>query len=146
MSAFIVGKEHIDLMVSVMLPTRGGGGMWWRDCVGRSWEVTRESADAVGRVLWDACYASVAERYPDDKDGELPGPTGLTRAEVRSYVYEPPQARRSAVAILKCIACYEYQSCEAEEWPDCNAKRICDSLYRRLVHDLPGYEAAPWGI
>lgn len=58
-----------------------------------------------------------------------------------------PDARlRSIVVALKLIACFEYQSSDAPTWPDSEARKWCDALRNRLIRELPGYEAAPWGM
>jgi hypothetical protein len=50
------------------------------------------------------------------------------------------------VVLIKAIHCYEYQSCEHDEWEKSKAADYCTALESMLVHELPGYDAAPWGI
>ena len=88
---------------------------------------------------------SVRFRYEDVKDDleGLPGP--IERDFIRAYTFERTQDM-ATVAILKALDCYEYQSCETDDWPQSEAFAFCDSLGGSLVHRLPGYDDAPWEI
>jgi hypothetical protein len=94
-----------------------------------------------GRLLLAACVRSVAYRYPHDSDEALPG----AGARPETYHYRPP-VPFSPVVLLKAIDCYEYQSCEHPQWRTSDARAICAALRHRLIGELPGYSAAPWGI
>lgn len=132
MSAFVVGVEHIDLLIGAGLHGPGAwhggpGGSWnrlrWnvapRVDAGRwrEWEpneLNELTADRVGLMLWDENRASVEYRYPDTAEtgGDYPGPIGLTRASFGAYTFTDRRYRLTAVETLSAIACYEYQSCE----------------------------------
>jgi len=136
MSAFLVGKAHIDALVEAALRHQRIRLSWFDRDLADAWtesgcdlaryhallnahrhEATFDQADRIGRMLWLENLRSVQARYPSDIDGDLPGQE--TRAlAMAEYRYTPPQFRSrrtpplSAVEVLKAIRCYEYQSCE----------------------------------
>lgn len=158
MSAWVVSKAHIDVLVGAAL---GRDPLVWVDAQGLRQQASTEGADEIGRMLWTECYQSVAWRYPDDKDGELPGPNGLTVEAVRSYRYShqmtvpgrvgvhevgPKWIAVTPLLVLKQIDCYQYQSCEHDGWEGSDARRFTDALRQRMVRQLPGYDDGPWGV
>jgi len=131
MSAFIVSTAHINALVNA----------GYRACVANSlsWYVgaerrtlTSDNLDAVGAMLMQACVASVDYRYGETN--QIP---------FYRHTFRLP---RPAVAVLKLIDCYEYQSCERPDWPTSEAHAYCAALRERLIGQLPGYDAAPWAI
>jgi hypothetical protein len=143
MSAFMVSKAHIDYMVAAALSTRYGLTYYWQ---GRRYDVSHANASEAGRMLWLENLASIKSRYPKDGDGKRPGPNGLRDEQVEGYSYRNGATVVNPVVILKQIACYEYQSCEHEEWSDSKAAALCDALRKAWIHALPGFEDAPWGL
>jgi hypothetical protein len=146
MSAFIVGKPHIDALVTVAVHgPKDGEGRWdsfryyYHD--GKSHDVNTAAANAIGSMLWQENYASVEYRYPDTAD--LPGPCDLTAAEVLTYHWQKTRIPTIAEAI-KALDCYEYQSCEHPGWETSQAKAFIARLTDALTSVLPGYDAAPW--
>ena len=161
MSAFIVDRSHIDALLTAGLyhtPSYPGDGfspVVWFDAPlteydGHEWyekhhkTLTRETADAVGRMLWWECLRSVGYRYPDAQLVELPGPVGLTAEEVHGYTFTRLDGPPDPVVVLSLIACYEYQTCEHPDWHASEAASFCESLRRHTIHRLPGYDDAPW--
>jgi hypothetical protein len=100
------------------------------------------SFKTLGQMLLDECLRSVWYRYEDDTLDTLPG---YHDTEDRS-AYTHHDMHVTAIATLKSIDCYEYQSCEHPEWPESCAKAFCDALRRAITHDIPGYDDAPWGL
>lgn len=148
MSAFIVSRRHIDVLVSgaeMAVGTRGGYLLTWQTERG-TWRrfPGSVSADELGRLLWAENLKSVAARYPSDQDGERPGPIGFRDADVATYVASSARRRRPLVEVLKALDCYEYQACESEGWATSEAFAVCQQIRRRLITWLPGYDAAPW--
>lgn len=129
MSAFVVSKEDIDILVTAHLALRG---LPW----------SSERADSIGRLLWRENVSSVAYRY------DMPERHGAEHAEyleaLEAYAYEPLYAKCAAVA--KIARCYDYQSCEHPGWEASEAKRLVDELMGVFHETLPGYDAMPWGI
>jgi hypothetical protein len=81
---------------------------------------------------------SLAARYGD----------AIDEAALASYRYETDTRllTESAVAHIKNIHCYQYQSCEHEGWDASMARQFCTALLASLEHDVPGYDDAPWGF
>lgn len=171
MSAFVVGKTHIDVLVALALDGPSGrainpGNAWhafaWYAGEPETIEEARElrrviehpalvaagrsdrvSADDVGQMLTDECVRSVMDLYPDTRDGAaLPGPAEPHWQRV--YRYERPAYRLTAVEGLSAIDCYEYQSCEHPGWKQSEPRRFCEALRRALIGHLPGYAEAGW--
>ena len=101
-----------------------------------------ENADQTGQMLWRENHLSVNHRYDE-----------LPKVEPSSpYIFERPlkrlqhNGRLDPMQVLKAIDCYEYQSCEHPGWLKSEAKAYCGVLRRRIVHSLPGYDEASWGI
>lgn len=123
MSAWIVSKEHVDLLVQAAVagPTDGSwrrvggeGFSWFHDgvrhrvCPGaepgdESGRLELVSPSVLGQRLVDECVASVHGRYPDsDPDaGELPGP--LDAYYMGPYIFEPVVVSR-AISLLSMRA------------------------------------------
>lgn len=140
MSAWIVSKRHIDYMLSaglardplrwcvpVGVPVPEGGAVEWR-------ELTRETAGRVGVMLWAENFKSVGHRY------------GESATETKLYEFERFAGPVEPVQVLKAVACFEYQSCEHDEWERSEAHAFCEALRHAAINRLPGYEAAEWGI
>lgn len=140
MSAWIVSKRHIDLLVSAAIAHK---------------LIDREDADETGRMLWRECLTSVAYRYPNDADGERPGPVAFRDADVDAYTWEP-YAVEDPYLVLKQAHCYDYQSCEHPGYADSSASNLMDALCEaidasadlpaELPRPCPAYDAAPWGV
>src|SRR6516162_2833567 len=103
MSAWIVSRQHIDVMVDAAI---------------RNGLIEPSQADEVGRMLWKENLVSVAYRYPRDKGGKRPGPTDFRDADVETYTFTPLPKEIVDVwnlnpdaALAKTVGCYEYQSC-----------------------------------
>src|SRR4051812_45036842 len=106
MSAWVVSKKHIDLMVAA-ITTGTRDGVLKRN---------RRSPDKLGQALVSECVRSVSYRYPDDdvQKGELPGPCDAYY--LKPYRFEDPIYRPTAVELMKAVSCYAYQSNEHPGW------------------------------
>ena len=151
MSAFLVDKVHIDVLVRTALegpryarnPSNAWHAFrWWH--ANASHDVNETTVDAVGAMLWTENLASLEARYPNDTSGERPGPIGLTDDVVRGYSYNDPHYTLTVVEALQAIRCYEYQSCEHDGWNDSSAAAFCETLRVSLCRYLPGMTDAPW--
>lgn len=169
MSAFVVSKVHVDLLVRAALEAKEHGSpfQWWRvDGSGKyeGWRrldplaeglddesehpaeyMVRCSPSAAGQLLVSENVRSVHHRYPgDDVDaGELPGPCDAFY--MGPYVYEDPGYTMSPGEVFKAIDCLDYQSCEHEGWTTSEAFSFLRSLRDAYCRRVDGYEAAPWG-
>lgn len=158
MSAFIVSAAHIQALVAAGLHDQSHGPLRWawepiEDDAERAasyergmaqgpaslprylrtvHELTDETAQSVGQLLWAQNYTSVNHRYAEHE--EVP---------VFRHVLRPAPM---PVVALKLLACYEYQSCEDPGWRSSQAHAFCDALRRRLCQELPGWDEAPWDV
>lgn len=100
MSAWLVSKEHIDLLVTAAL----------------TWEyAVPEKADEIGRSLWLECLASLQYCYPADVSGDRPGYDDSDEA-IGEYEFEPMDGRMDPELVLNAIRSLQYQSCEHPGW------------------------------
>lgn len=138
MSAFVVSKHHIDVLVSAAIDLE-------MTATTEGWEqrVDFSNADAVGRMLWGENVRSVAFRYRLWFENQNEALT--YQADVAAYRFHfYPMIRAGAAA--KALVCFEYQSCECDDYEASPAARFVGQMSRRLLKKLPGYEADPWGI
>jgi hypothetical protein len=179
MSAFIVDKTHIDLLLAAGLhgprgiavsPDSAWRGLRWfavpygdvrhtelsYDEAYR--ELTVENADEVGQLLVMENVASVAYRYSEPGRAsyygpevaanmeelallELPGPGPADAYYLEPYRYSDPGYRLNAGEILQALACYEYQSCEHDDWPRSETAQFCYALQQAVCVRLT---EGPW--
>lgn len=148
MSAFIVGKDHIDLLTSQIVGqsnlmfVRGG----IVDGYSGPWTTLDDlDADRIGSILWAENLASIEARYPDTAEthSNYPGPNDFTREQVAAYRWRrtPPV---TPAEVFKAIDCYQYQSCEHKGWDTSHAKWLTDALRAPIARQVPGYDEAPW--
>lgn len=145
MSAFVVGYDHIDgLMTYCLEGHRPYGVSYFLPLSGNRVEINRRNVEEIGRILLEENEASVSYRYPDDDPDDLPGSGGETAAGYRFCRFD---GRLSPVSILKACDCLEYQSCEHPGWEGSIAQCIVRGIKDAAVSDLPGYDDAPgWGL
>lgn len=149
MSAFILDTNHIDYLVNAAITLNRTN----RESIRFAGEsVEGDTADAIGRALWQENVASVAYRYPGatfgaGADHGLPGPANVDHESLATYRHRRPRGIDfDPVVTLSALACYEYQSCEHPTWRESAAARFCDHLRAAAIRALPGYEDAPWEI
>ena len=141
MSAWVVARAHIDVLVLAGVQFGVPYDPACRQPVGPA------VLAAAGAELWGENVRSVNHRYgEDDQAEEYPAPA----AEVVL----------DAVAVVKAVDCYVYQSCEHPDWAATRAANYCARLRDAAMTGLPlaapqpgerrrypvGYDAAPWGI
>jgi len=151
MSAYIVDKVHIDLMVSAAMDTNKGQSSYafsyynpfGIDNARRRHEVNLDTADQIGRMLLTENIRSVAFRYNDTDIDNLPGPIDATRPE--DYVWVDHHIKLDPAEVAHLIGCYEYQTCEHDEWHTSDAQAFCHTLREEVLGNLPGRADSPWG-
>lgn len=136
MSAYIVENEHINAIVTYALDKQLS---FWNPRAKTRTTVTRHNAEEIGRILMDENVRSVGYRY----DGEIDDDEKNAGA---SYSFKRFPTMLTAVEIIKACHCLSYQSCETDDWESTLARRILDAVEGHATHELPGYDAAPWGI
>lgn len=102
MSAFIVDREDIDVLVTAL----NAAGI-----------VAGTSVDFTGRMLWAENLASIHYRYPDTLEGgEYPAHIDFRASGVDTYTWTPNAAGLNAAEVREVAKSYEYQSCEHPGW------------------------------
>lgn len=150
MSAFVVDRRHIDLIVSVIkeLPADAEADESEVDLLRSS--ISRKLSErepeissrmgilgAVGEILIRQNVASVLYRYDNDES--------MVPDYTRSlYEYQPLPFRPTCAEVLKALDCYDYQACETPDWEQTTAHWITSTLRDYLIKILPGYDRAPW--
>lgn len=139
MSAWCVESDHIDYLISAALRY---DGQYIR--IGKL-RVIEDPTEA-GRRLVLTNRLSVAYRYDEPIDGELPGPTKQLMAT--DYTFSKVEHRLIDIpTTFKAVFCYKYQSCEHPDWQLSAEKLFCEHLIHAAASALEGYEAAdawPW--
>lgn len=134
MSAYVVDKTHIDLLVDALIRYFAVDEL--HDMVDDRCETGIALLDRLGETLVEQNVRSVLHRYRDDRS--------MVPEYAQRYRYAPVLVVPTPVELLKAIACYEYQSCETDDWESTRAYRMMERLKLRIIIHLPGYEEAPW--
>jgi hypothetical protein len=143
MSAFMVSKEHIDLLVHLALwgpsSIEVPFGQW------RPYNpLELDKANELGELLVKENLSSIHCRYPDTITNPDATPGPCEQYWLKPYEYRDPQYRMTCLEALNAIACYEYQSSEHPEWKQSQAREFCEHLRKRVVSVLPGINSTPW--
>lgn len=160
MSAYICSPDHIKALAIFAAGHSGWGGNrsqrvdpryfkydggdermhGRRDC---------EVATYYANILYCENIRSVQARYPQDTFDDLPGP--CAKPELLEVSGQDFSAQTGHVAlvlkpvdILKMCDGLEYQSCETDDWDKTLAYRLLTRIRKAAIHELPGYEDAPW--
>jgi hypothetical protein len=163
MSAYMHDPAHIDTLVHAALRFSSSGLTWQSGPnLSLDWQRLKaydyDAATRIGKILLRENAESMAYRYNmKDLDNDADG--GTRSIEYLGYLALADEYKYSindngkpwrvlpAVAILKAIDSYEYQSCEHPEWKESEARHFCDALRHSLIERLPGYEQAEtWSI
>lgn len=123
MSAWLCNEEHIYEIAFHYV----------RNCQQYVQPQNTKSVPQVVKILWKANNDSLAARYGDD----------VVSMNVLND-YKPMV--NNIFHMAKLVDCYEYQSCEFDEWEESDAKKICTAVTESLLSNNPEYEAAPWGF
>lgn len=80
---------------------------------------------------------SVAHRYRIETE-----PVEVSEADLAYFTVRP----LGPVALLKLIACVEYQCAEPDDWQCTLAMQLLRRLRAIAVYNLPGYRDAAWDL
>jgi hypothetical protein len=126
LSAWIVSRDHLDLLLTAALA--------WKLAI-------PEQADQIGWMLWKENLASVAYRYPSDRDGDRPGPHDFRDRDVDTYRFRPYPGRVDPEVVVAAAASLAYQSCEHPDWAASAACRWVTRLHEAANARIPAYLA-----
>ena len=99
-----------------------------------------DAAD-VAQLLARANMDSLRARYGDDGAGD---PAAYI-AECRRNAMQAHWPSFDPVTVIKAAHCFDYQACELPDYDLTMAALITRRIASSAPHDLPGYDAAPWG-
>lgn len=116
MSAFTVGKDHIDLLVTVAV-TMQGFKPQYVDVAG--------FADRLGAELWAENFRSVNFRYTEDEK-----PPEYHWQPVEGFDAQGAVETRALLAVVGAANCYGYQTCEHPGWIESKAFWVTDAVQR----------------
>lgn len=142
MSAYICNPEHFGILAAYAASKRSVFHKFRRDD-----QVL--TAQAVARALAAENIRSVSCRYPDDKDGQRPGP-GMRDAEIMeaAAIYAGHFVSKGIIPttlqVLKLCAGLEYQSCETHDYRQSDAYIQLYWIRSTAIQSLPGYEQECW--
>ena len=152
MSAYICNPEHIGILAAYAAVN---------DCAVYEWRMSDNilTAQNVAKGLALENIRSVAHRYPDDKDGQRPGPN-LKDADIveACQIYAGHFAKRMGgvivmaedvlepVQVLKLVRSLDYQSCETDDWEMTLAAQQLRWIMSDAISHLDGYEDADWSF
>lgn len=173
MSAYVVNRAHIDLLVGAALRSKPAGQpgvtgnlQWWRvdeDGDFAGWHrlephcteppdddlnLTCVSPSWLGQILINENVASVSYRYPDDNvdAGELPGP--VDAYYLGPYVYRDRRITLKTGEVFAMIDSFDYQACEHPGWRKSEAFAFLRALREAYCRRVEGYDVdyatAPW--
>lgn len=141
MSAYIVGHDHIDALLTFAAHERVS---YFTDDDNRV-EITPDNATEIGRILLAENERSVQHRYPGDAPDDLAGTVGERAANYQFKEFGG--APQPALTILKGCDCFDYQACETDDYTESLACKIVDAIRRRAIIRLPAYTNSPgWEI
>jgi hypothetical protein len=149
MSAYMVSKEHIDILVMTAIygPAEASDRNRWYPAHGYSIAVSPQTADELGAALIAENLASIHARYPDT----ITNPQNTPGPAVRYWesAYKFPKVGHigkplPALDAIGAVRSYTYQSCEHHGWETSDVKRFCASLIDNLISYVPGYDRVPW--
>ncbi len=132
MSAYNVTPKHLATIVAAWIDS---GSTWNVGPVNRRLDPTNADDWQVAfDALAGANAASVAYRY-----SEAPCVTAGT-------VRGTETAGVSIVALLRAVACFEYQACEVPDWQESDVYHAMNRLRAALCSRLTGFREASWSI
>lgn len=147
MSAWIVSKNHIDVLVYWFGKT---------ECLAGVESAEGLTADQLGQELWRENHRSVNYRYSERRGTPAYHYTHPVAPTERDY-YEPFELDNLEHA-QRQLACYRYQTCERKDWERSKSHEWIEHLNAVLVTSL-GYESEeqfysdrnhggkiPWGV
>lgn len=133
MSAFICSEKHVNTIVSyaaendISVYIKAASGQ-------RYWHSVKKDPILIAKILKQANVDSVNHRYNEsDKPSRA-----KYKPEATAFI--------SPIQIVKLCNCFDYQSCEVDDYDDSDAARIINSIRSNAITNIPGYNDAAWAI
>jgi hypothetical protein len=138
-SAYLVGNDHLDLMVSAGFMGVGIDATL-EIYHGEKWNYFNryEHADTVKAILHKANIDSVNYRY---KEFTTEATRPYSGADILPYLGGPviPWGH-----VLGALRCFEYQACEHPEWGESLAKAMVDAIRFKVCHTITNEAGGMW--
>ena len=142
MSAWLVSKKHIDIIITAALfANRGNTFRWYFE--GKWRELRLDNADEIGQMLINQNADSVGTKYESTLSTELPGDVDNA---ILPYHYARPAGDVTAIQTIKLINSYQYQASETSDRLKTEAYEFTQRLKETLITMLKGYDEAPWQV
>lgn len=127
MSAFIVSPKHLNTIITFAARNKT------YSFDGNGYRPISDDPQYFLDVLHTANVESVNERY-DQGDVAV------------AIKYRAVNITPSPVAVLKLLACFDYQACEVDNYEFTPAARIINAIRKEAISQLAGYDDAKWSI
>lgn len=114
MSAYVVSNETINCIVNGAI---------------KYWEYKRLSAEQIGQMLFEENARSVNYRYAENEAA----PT-----------FEFTEKEYTDEQIIGCIFCWEYQSCETDDFATTSAFELVRDIKNSMLREM--HPNRPWGL
>ena len=143
MSAYLCNTQHIGALAAFTCSGRSV-------CALHEWQEV-DKVDTAKRVAVELATQNVLSleaRYPSDTSGNRPGPiiesdeAYLSECADYAATYMYKFTGLTPLDIISMSKCYEYQSCETDNWSDTLACRQIDWIIGEALRQLPGYDDA----
>lgn len=147
MSAFVVSHDHINTLLTFANKHARDYGRIYPNRENSQQVLNLSNVDdlqKIAEILYAQNVRSVHCRYPGDETVfTLPGVVGEVGTDIH---FRFARKNITAVAQLKLLSCYDYQSCETDDYPESLAARIVEALRKQAISALPGYADAEWEV
>lgn len=143
MSAFFVGTDHVNAMLSyVNALVRQSSMPMPPDGAHQKDTGDVAALTEIGKALLSENIKSLQARYPSDWQEMVDSDVNAFAFDFDSaFVYDRRNPHTDVIGLCEC---YEYQSCEHDGWSDSFGKHFSEWLVRQAIRKLPGSENTPW--
>jgi hypothetical protein len=122
MSAWLCSENHINLLAAYS-----------------------EDPETLFKLLVAENIRSLEARYPGRDFLEE------WKEEAAKYKFKPTERNDDATLVVKCCDCFNYQSCETDDYDETEAARYVSAVRAAALaaggkRDGAEYDALPWGI
>jgi hypothetical protein len=137
MSAFTVSNKHISALLNFYASQKPYASPQWLHSLAKPGEFPTQFDDKsilteIGQVLVNENYRSVNHRYHEQ--------TAAFDFKLQDTdAYKP-------VDVLSLLDCYDYQSCETDDYYKTPAADVINAIRKAAIKALPGWEDGPWAI
>lgn len=131
MSAHIVPDAHINALVQWAGDKNGSSAVSYYFAGAR--RHIRNDQKRIASVLFAENVRSVNARYKECDDAH-------------GFVYRRTTIQLTPVQVLKALAGYSYQACEADGFAESEAFAIVDGIRHAAIRLLAGYDEAAWSL